>query len=270
MPDPHDARRLQVIQGAYGAIAERGKASDAITSHDASSLWGYSGPEMASVPDGANLGLGCGNPLGQAAIKPGDTVLDLGSGAGFDCFLAADRTGPDGHVIGVDVTPAMIARARSKGAAYPHVEFREGSIDDLPVESASVDIVTSNCVISLVPDRRQVYREAFRVLRPGGRITVSDTLVTQQLPALPRLVADPAIAEVAYLVHAGSFDDYLALVADVGFIDIEVQEAKPIPAELAFDPTVGEALRDQLGVPEAIITTAARSMITFSFIATKP
>ncbi|MBT8199251.1 MAG: methyltransferase domain-containing protein [Acidimicrobiia bacterium] len=270
MPDPHDARRLDVIQGAYGAIAQRGEASQAITSEDASSLWGYSSDEMASVPDGSNLGLGCGNPLGQAVIQSGDTVLDLGSGAGFDCFLAADRTGPDGHVIGVDITPAMIARARSNGTGYPHVEFREGSIDDLPVESESVDVVTSNCVISLVPDRREVYREAFRVLKPGGNITVSDTLVTQQLPGLPALVADPAIAEIAYLIYAGSFDDYLAMVAEVGFTDIEVQESKPIPAELAFDPTVEETLREQLGGPNAIITTAAHSMITFSFIATQP
>lgn len=259
----------KTISQAYGTIAKVGKATDTISSTDAGTLWGYATSEMLSVPEGANLGLGCGNPLGQAEIKPGDTVLDLGSGAGFDCFLAADRTGPHGRVIGVDMTPAMIERARANGNAYPNVEFREGSIDDLPVPSDSIDVVTSNCVISLVPDRLRVYREAYRVLKTGGRMTVSDTLVTAELPDLEDMDLNPDVAAVAYLTAAGSVDDYVAMIADAGFSDVEVVEQAPIPAELAFDPTVEKALREDLGVPAAIIDTAAGSMISISVIAKK-
>lgn len=183
---------------------------------------GYSQAEIENVPAGANLGLGCGNPVALASLQPGQTVLDLGAGAGFDAFLAARAVGPTGRVIGVDMTPEMVAKARANArkGGYTQVEFRLGEIEALPVADASVDVILSNCVINLCPDKRPVYREAFRVLRPGGRLAVSDVVARAELP-------DDVKRDLA--LHSGCLagatlqSELIALLQEAGFTDIAVR-----------------------------------------------
>ena len=186
---------------------------------------GYDPDELADVPEGADLGLGCGNPLALLGLQRGETVLDLGSGGGIDCFLAARRVGPTGRVIGVDMTPEMLDLARRNAAdsGYENVEFRLGEIEHLPVADSSVDAVISNCVVNLAPDKAQVFSEAFRVLRPGGRLSVSDIVL---LGDVPLVIRDSVDAYVACLSGAILRDDYLAHIEDAGFTDVTVSEAR--------------------------------------------
>jgi len=182
---------------------------------------GYSAADSAAVPMGANLGLGCGNPLAIASLSSGQTVLDLGSGAGFDCFLAADRVGPSGQVIGVDMTPAMIAKARAnqKKGNYPQVEFRLGEIEALPVADNSVDVIISNCVINLSPEKHRVFHEAFRVLKPGGRLAVSDIVATAELPQEAR--QDLALY-TGCIAGASQIRELQTALAAAGFVDVRI------------------------------------------------
>jgi SAM-dependent methyltransferase len=182
---------------------------------------GYEGRDLAAVPGAANLGLGCGAPVALLDLKPGETVLDLGSGPGLDALLAARQVGPSGQVIGVDMTPAMIERARRTAAeaGLAQAEFREGRLESLPVEDASVDAVTSNCVINLVPDKAAVFREVARVLRPGGRMAVSDIVLDGPLP---EVVAQDTLAWVGCVAGAAPRREYLAMVAAAGLGGIEV------------------------------------------------
>jgi len=175
---------------------------------------GYSEDEMEEVPDGSNLGLGCGNPVALASIAPGETILDLGSGAGFDCFLAANKVGPEGKVIGVDMTEDMLAKARENAVngGYKNVEFRKGFIEELPVKDDEVDAIISNCVINLSPEKDRVFREAFRVIKPGGRLMVSDLVLTKELP--PRLKAS-IVAYVGCVSGADLRGAYLERINDI-------------------------------------------------------
>jgi len=182
---------------------------------------GYSSEQAAMIPEGANLGLGCGNPLAYADLRPGEAVLDLGSGAGIDCFLAGREVGPEGRAIGVDMTAAMVekARAHATRGGTANVEFRLGEIEHLPVADASVDVVISNCVINLSPDKPQVFREVLRVLKPGGRMVVSDLLLTRELsPELQKNVD----LYVGCVAGASQRDEYPRLMREAGFADIEV------------------------------------------------
>src|SRR5512137_2034302 len=191
---------------------------------------GYAESDLAAVPEGANLGLGCGNPTALASLKEGETVLDLGSGAGFDCFLAAKKVGKTGKVIGVDMTPEMLekARANSKKGKYENVEFRLGEIENLPVADNSVDVIISNCVINLAPNKKRVFEEAYRVLAPKGRLMVSDIVLLKQLP---ESIQKNVEAYAGCISGAELKDKYLGLMRDAGFKDVKVLSEKNYPLE---------------------------------------
>ena len=242
-----DATRDRVRE-RYGAIAEQrgccgAEAATACcggaTDQQAERL-GYAARELEGVPEGSNLGLGCGNPTGLLALLPGQVVLDLGSGAGVDCFLASKKVGRKGRVIGVDMTPSMISRARenARRGRYPNVEFRLGEIEHLPVADASVDVVISNCVINLAPDKADVYREAFRVLRPGGRLAVSDVVTTRSISVQDR--SDTALWSGC---SSGALTPsrITTLLRRAGFRDVRVKIRVPdrVPGSLQEEASIG-------------------------------
>ena len=223
----HDDVR-QLVRQRYGSIAETRGANAGCCGPETEALddkahaYGYSARDTEAVPDGANLGLGCGNPIAIASLQPGQTVLDLGSGAGFDCFLAAQAVGPSGHVIGVDMTHEMLRKARDNAAqgGFLNVEFRLGEIEHLPLADQSVDVIISNCVINLSPEKLKVYHDAFRVLRPGGRIAVSDVVATAVVPE--EFKNDPELLSCC-VAGASRIDEVEAMLREVGFTDIRIQ-----------------------------------------------
>jgi SAM-dependent methyltransferase len=233
-------RKKKWVKQRYGAIAAADEncceqsACGCGSSEATARKIGYEEADLAAVPEGANLGLGCGNPLALASIKSGETVLDLGSGAGFDALLAGRRVGKKGRVIGVDITPAMVrkARANAKRASLSNVEFRLGDLEALPVEDASVDLVISNCVLNMVPDKPKAFREIARVLKPGGRIAISDIVLDASLPDALRGDED---AYCSCIAGAVSRSDYLAALADAGLEDIEVVSEADASELLAAD-----------------------------------
>jgi arsenite methyltransferase len=230
---------------------------------------GYSEEELAALPEGANLGLGCGNPVAMASLRPGETVLDLGSGAGIDCFLAARKVGPQGKVIGVDMTPEMLAKARKNAAdaGVLNVEFRLGEIEHLPVADNSVDAIISDCVINLSPEKPQVFREAFRVLRPGGRLMVSDIVLDSPLP---KELLDSAAAYVGCISGASLKADYLAMMSAAGFSDVAVVSEGRFPVEAtASDPTL-QALVRESGLSTDELRRAATGVRSVKVSALKP
>lgn len=198
-----------------------GVSEDAAINTLISSRLGYSEQDLQAVPAGADMGLGCGNPKAIAALQPGEVVVDLGSGGGFDCFLAAQEVGADGRVIGVDMTPDMLSKARrnAQQGGFANVEFRLGEIEHLPVADASVDVIISNCVINLSPDKPQVFRDAWRILKPGGRLAVSDVVATTELPEDMR--RDPQLIS-GCMGNASLVEDIEEMLADAGFAGIRI------------------------------------------------
>ena len=230
---------------------------------------GYSDEELTSVPDGANLGLGCGNPVALASLAEGETVLDLGSGAGFDCFLAAKKVGKQGKVIGVDMTPEMIEKARenARKGNYENIEFRLGEIENIPVADNSVDAVISNCVINLSPDKKQVFKETFRGLKPGGRLMVSDIVL---LKKLPDFIKNSVAAYIGCISGALLKDEYLVAISEAGFGEVKVIDETVFPIEfMANDPTV-QVVISKVSIPLKEMEDIAKSVVSIKVQAVKP
>lgn len=219
---------------------------------------GYSDADLAAVPEGANLGLGCGNPLAFSALKEGDVVLDLGSGAGFDSFLAARRVGKTGRVIGVDMTPEMIAKARAnaKTGGYDNVEFLLGDIEALPLPDCSVDVAISNCVINLAPDKEKVFQELNRVLRPGGRFMVSDLVLLKELPEQVRTSVEAYVGCVAGAILK---NQYLAIIRATGFEDVHVVDESCAAVDLD-DPELRRLAEQYVGTDKSRIEDLIHSV----------
>jgi len=230
---------------------------------------GYTDDELTSVPDGANLGLGCGNPIALASLSDGETVLDLGSGAGFDCFLAANKVGDSGKVIGIDMTPEMLEKARQNAekGGYENVEFRLGEIENLPTADNSVDVVISNCVINLSPDKKLVFNEAFRVLKPGGRLMVSDITLLKELP---EFIKNSIAAYVGCISGALIKDEYLGAIKSAGFQEVSVIDESVFPVEfMANDPTV-RAVINKLDLSATTVMDVAGSVVSIKVQGIKP
>ena len=273
----NDSEIKVLVKESYGKIARtggsccptKGSCCGTLPPEEISKNIGYSEEEMNAVPQGANLGLGCGNPIALASIKEGETVLDLGSGAGFDSFLAANRVGPTGKVIGVDMTPEMINRARENAdkGSYSNVQFVPGRLEDLPVDDNSMDAVISNCVINLVPDKKKVFKEVFRVLKPGGRLMVSDLVLRQKLPLS---IENSIEGYVGCISGAVMKDVYLDAIGSVGFGDVEVIEESPFSLDFFVSDSTDQAIDQSPKMSAEEVNGFADSVSSIKVRAIKP
>jgi len=268
----------KAVREGYAKIAKQGSSCCPPTAsccggtdlaQDISQNIGYTEEELKAVPKGANLGLGCGNPLALASVKSGETVLDLGSGAGFDCFLAAHRVGEKGRVIGIDMTPEMIERARenARQGNYPNIEFRLGEIENLPVADSSVDVIISNCVINLAPDKGRVFSEAFRVLKPGGRLMISDIVLLKELPDF---IKSSIEAYIGCLSGAIMWDEYLAAIKVAGFQEVAIVEETAFPIEFMINDPTAKTIIKSSGIPLAEVNDVAGSVKSIKVYGIKP
>jgi len=230
---------------------------------------GYKEEELAAVPKGANLGLGCGNPVALASLKKGEIVIDLGSGAGFDCLLAAQRVGKKGKVIGVDMTPEMIEKARenAKKAGYENVEFRFGEIENLPIADNYCDVIISNCVINLSPDKRKVFAEAFRVLKPNGRFIIADIVLLNELPDF---IKNSINAYIGCLSGAIMKDQYIRIIKETGFQDVKILDETYFPIECMINDPTAKAIMDNMKMPIEKIREIENIVISIKISGFKP
>lgn len=273
-----DSKIRKVVREGYSKVAREANSccsastasccAPASSAENISTKIGYSQEELKRVPEGANLGLGCGNPIALASLKEGETVLDLGSGAGLDCFLAAKRVGAKGKVIGVDMTPEMIDKARGNAQkeGYENVEFRLGEIENLPVSDESIDIVISNCVINLSPDKRRVFDETFRVLRSGGRLMVSDIVLLKELPDF---IKNSPEAYVGCISGAMMKDKYLGAIKAAGFQKVRIVDETSFPLECVTDSAVAKEAIEDAGLSQDELKDAVDSIASIQVYAEK-
>lgn len=247
----------QLVKEGYGKVATKNHSCCDLGSvhtqkidfaEKISKKIGYTDEDIGSVPEESNLGLGCGNPIALASLKEGDIVLDLGSGAGFDCFLASNKVGSTGKVIGVDMTPEMIEKARgnAKKGNYENVEFRLGEIENLPVEDNSVDVIISNCVVNLSPDKRMVFKESFRVLKPGGSLMVSDIVL---LKDLPDFIMNSEHAYINCIAGAVQKNEYIGAIKEAGFSEVKIIDEVSLPFESMGNDPGAKAIIEDLNIP---------------------
>jgi ubiquinone/menaquinone biosynthesis C-methylase UbiE len=256
----------KIVREGYDKVAKR---EGSCCGQGISEKLGYSEKELRSIPAGADLSLGCGNPVALASLKSGETVLDLGSGAGMDCFLAAKKVGAKGRVIGVDMTPEMIDRARTnlRKGNYENVEFKLGEIENLPVADGAVDVVISNCVINLSPDKPRVFKEAFRVLKPGGRLMVSDIVL---LKSLPEAIKRSVKAYVGCLAGAILKDKYIEAIETAGFDGVEVVEETQFPLDLMINDPTAKAVMKEANIRSADLKGIENTVASVKVSAIKP
>lgn len=268
----------KVVREGYAKIAKQGSSccapvksccGSADLAEDISKKIGYTEEELKAVPEGANLGLGCGNPVALASLREGQTILDLGSGAGFDCFLAANKVGESGRVIGVDMTPEMIEKARDnvKKGNYRNVEFRRGELENLPIADNSVDVVISNCVINLSPDKRRVFMEAFRALKPGGRLIISDIVLLKELPDS---IKNSIEAYIGCLSGAIMRDEYIGAIKAAGFQEVRIIDENSFPIECIVNDPTAKAIIENLEMPPEKVKEFASSAISIKVYGVKP
>jgi SAM-dependent methyltransferase len=266
----------RVVREGYAQIAKQetsccgpvGTCGSANLQEVISKKIGYTDEELNTVPEGANLGLGCGNPVALASLKEGEIVLDLGSGAGFDCFLAAQKVGDKGRVIGVDMTPEMIDRAREnvKKGNYENIEFRLGEIENLPVADNSVDVVISNCVINLAPNKGRVFQETFRVLKPGGRLMISDIVLLRELPDF---IKNSIEAYIGCIAGAVMREEYIGAIEAAGFEDITIVDETAFPVDFIVSDPMAKAVIDSLEIPLEKINEVASSVVSLKVYGVK-
>jgi len=273
-----DKEIKKIVRDGYARIAVQGSTccgpvnssccGNLTSANEISKNLGYTDAELMTVPEGSNLGLGCGNPTGIASLKEGEIVLDLGSGAGFDCFLAAQKVGKRGRVIGVDMTPEMIEKARENAekGKYENVEFRQGEIEKLPVENNSVDVVISNCVINLSPDKKQVFNEAFRVLKQSGRLTLTDIVILKELPDF---IKNSFKAYVGCISGAVMKDRYLKLIKEAGFEEITITDESLFPVDLVINDPVAQEIIKKEKISTEELEKIGKSIVSIKLVCNK-
>jgi SAM-dependent methyltransferase len=258
----------KAVRKRYGAIAKTKQEPCGCGCASTSQQVGYSKNELNSVPEGADLSLGCGNPVALASLKEGETVVDLGSGGGLDCFLAAKKVGEKGKVIGVDMTSEMLERARAncKKGGYKNVEFRLGEIENLPIADSTADVIISNCVINLSPDKQRVFNEAYRVLKPKGRLMVSDMVL---LSDIPEKVKSSVLAYVGCVAGAELKDDYIGKMKQAGFKQVNVVAENHMPEMMLNEPDV-KAFVEEQKLTKKQVADISNSIVSIKVSATKP
>jgi len=268
----NEAKVRKMVREGYGKIAKQensncGCGCGSVT--NVSEQVGYTKEELNAVPEGADLNLGCGNPVALASLKEGETVIDLGSGGGLDCFLAAKKVGPTGKVIGVDMTTEMLDKARenSKKGKYTNVEFRLGEIENMPVADNTADVIISNCVINLSPNKQRVFEEAYRVLKPEGRLMISDMVL---LKDIPEAIVKNVEAYIGCIAGAEKKQEYLNQIKKAGFNKVEIIQETTLPFEVLVSDATAQQVMKQLKITKKKAAEIFGSVVSIKVAATKP